>query len=167
MIEYVNPKGNRSLDYLVVLWRHQDAILWEHIFSNISTMKGWFLLVVGWMIVQNKWSIWLIKRMQCAHYARNYASKFLLRFKQNILSFKFFLHFWWFILLFIKLTDDIQILAVHIKEAYNFVGMIWWHSCLSFLSNYAFFENWFQILAIFCAYARIMRVIAHRSFNMF
>ena len=72
----VNPKGNWSLDYLVFLWRHQDTILWKHIFSFISTMKGWVLLVVGWMIVQNKWSIWPIKRMQCAHYVRNCASKF-------------------------------------------------------------------------------------------
>ena len=41
----VNPKGNRSLDYLVFLWRHQDAILWKQIFSNISTMK--MLIFVG------------------------------------------------------------------------------------------------------------------------
>ena len=39
----VHPKGNWSLGYLFFLWRHEDAIFWDHTFSNISTIKGWFL----------------------------------------------------------------------------------------------------------------------------
>ena len=73
----VDPKCNKGVGYFFFLWRHQDNIFWNHIFSHISAIKGWFLLVVGWMIVvQFKWSTRPIKRMQCAHYARNCASKF-------------------------------------------------------------------------------------------
>ena len=61
--------------WVIFWWRHQDAIFWNPTFTNISTIKDLFLLVVGWMIVQFKSSVTLIKRMQCAHYS-NCSSKF-------------------------------------------------------------------------------------------
>ena len=44
-------------------------------------------------------------------------------------------HFRWLIVLFTKLTDNNQILVVHIKGAYNIMVMIWWHRALSFIFN--------------------------------
>ena len=37
--------------------------------------------------------------------------------------------------------NDNQILVVHSRGVYNYMGMIWWHSCLSFFCYHAFVKK--------------------------